>query len=268
MPSSRLTIVYFHGGGYVFGPLVFHWLFCARLARELRCRVCVVRYPLAPEHSAAEALRAAVAAYTQARARCNAQPVVLVGDSAGGGLALSLAQHLAAATASRRSGEVGAASSAVDVAGVEASAVPQADALVLISPWVDATLDEASDPDGFAASAAADKMLSAAALREAGRWYAGAGCDPAAPPASPLRGAFEGLPCTGLWIGTQDVLLTSCRALRARWMERSASTLAFHEARLMQHDFCLLAAASVLPFPEAELSFLQILQFIRKHCDV
>lgn len=83
-------IVYFHGGGYVFGSAETHRRIAAGLARRTRLDTFVPVYPLAPEHPWPAQLEAALAAVEQARA-----PFVLAGDSAGGHLALVTALELA-----------------------------------------------------------------------------------------------------------------------------------------------------------------------------
>jgi monoterpene epsilon-lactone hydrolase len=108
------TVLYLHGGGYVGGVDRFHWLYVTRLARRLGVRVVLPAYPLAPEHTWRDALPPLVDLVEQV-AIASPQGVVLMGDSAGGGLALALAQQVA-----RRPG-------------------PQPTSLVLVSPWLDLT---------------------------------------------------------------------------------------------------------------------------------
>ena len=117
------TIVYLHGGGYVFGSPRTHERIGATLAELTGLAVTMPAYPLAPEHPWPAQLDAAMAAVGQAQG-----PVVLAGDSAGGHLALVTALE------SRRRG--------VELAG-----------LVLFSPNTDRTglsttrqRNEPSDP--------------------------------------------------------------------------------------------------------------------------
>jgi acetyl esterase/lipase len=77
------TIVYFHGGGYVFGSVQTHARIGRGLAAQTGLGVILPAYPLAPEHPWPAQLDAAMAAVADAPG-----PVVLAGDSAGGHLAL------------------------------------------------------------------------------------------------------------------------------------------------------------------------------------
>lgn len=113
----RTRVLYFAGGGFQRPPSGAHWGFVARLARGLGARdaaVTLVSAPLAPASPAAAALpvlRRLVAAQLREAVR-QGQRVVLMGDSSGGNLALSLgfwwAEHITApagtATAGGRPG--------------------------------------------------------------------------------------------------------------------------------------------------------------------
>ena len=92
-------MVYLHGGGYVAGLDRQHWHYAARLVRGLGVRVVLPDYPLAPAHTWRDSL-APVADLVQ-QAAAVAAGVVLMGDSAGGGLAVAVAQELVRGAASR-----------------------------------------------------------------------------------------------------------------------------------------------------------------------
>ncbi|MBE3638828.1 alpha/beta hydrolase [Mangrovicoccus algicola] len=78
-------LVWFHGGGYVFGAPETHGLLARYLAAQ-GLRVLLPRYRLAPEHPWPAMLEDAMAV-----ARASGPAAVLGGDSAGGHLALSAA---------------------------------------------------------------------------------------------------------------------------------------------------------------------------------
>jgi epsilon-lactone hydrolase len=88
--GSERDILYLHGGGYVLGsPLLFRDL-TWRLAKSARARVWCIDYRLAPEHPYPAALEDAVTAYRWLLAGgAAARRIVIMGDSAGGGLALA-----------------------------------------------------------------------------------------------------------------------------------------------------------------------------------
>ncbi|MDX1531343.1 MAG: alpha/beta hydrolase fold domain-containing protein, partial [Rhodothermales bacterium] len=91
--SGAARVVWFHGGGYVFGAPETHWRPAAALAAAVAAPVVLPRYRLAPEHPWPAPLDDALAV---ARALQDVgHPVAFAGDSAGGHLALVAALTLA-----------------------------------------------------------------------------------------------------------------------------------------------------------------------------
>ena len=88
--SAAVTIVYYHGGGFILGGLESHDDVCAELCSETGYRVVSVEYRLAPEHKHPAAFEDS---YSVCEIVANEwqQPIVLVGDSAGGNLAAAVA---------------------------------------------------------------------------------------------------------------------------------------------------------------------------------
>ena len=85
------VILYLHGGGYVSCSAATHRPITAALARLARLRVFSLDYRIAPENRFPAALDDAVAAYRWLLERgLPASTISLAGDSAGGGLVLSL----------------------------------------------------------------------------------------------------------------------------------------------------------------------------------
>jgi acetyl esterase/lipase len=175
------VILYLHGGGYCIGSPATHRAVAARLARTTRLPVFVADYRLAPEHPFPAAVDDAIAAY---QALAATAPVVIAGDSAGGGLAVATAL-------------------AVRQLPSRAPA-----ALVLLSPWVDLTTSKLS-----AQAAGHEAVLSRAWLGACARHYL-AGGDPQAPPASPVYGALRGLPPTLIQVGSDELLRGDAVAMR------------------------------------------------------
>lgn len=92
-------LVYFHGGGFVFGDLDTHEPFCAELARRLDMPVVSVDYRLAPEHPWPAGIEDAIAATRWATESPEAlerqiSGLVLAGDSAGGNFTIVTALAL------------------------------------------------------------------------------------------------------------------------------------------------------------------------------
>jgi acetyl esterase/lipase len=90
-PARPGSILYLHGGAYCVGSPATHRALTSRLARVTGLPVFAADYRLAPEHPFPAGLDDARAAYRALRAD---GPVILMGDSAGGGLALATALAL------------------------------------------------------------------------------------------------------------------------------------------------------------------------------
>ena len=88
--SPRAAILYFHGGGFVFGGLDSHDDICADLCDETSFAVISIDYRLAPEHLHPAAFDDAVAAFDWLVAGTEL-PILLCGESAGGNLAAAVA---------------------------------------------------------------------------------------------------------------------------------------------------------------------------------
>jgi acetyl esterase/lipase len=171
--DAPVTILYLHGGGYCVGSPRTHRALTSRLARATGLAVLVADYRLAPEHPFPCALDDAVAA---CRSLMQSGPVVIAGDSAGGGLALATALYL-------RRQQIGSAA-----------------ALLLFSPWADLTLSAIVDT-----AARKEVMLSTAWLAGCARHYL-AGESAANPLASPIFADLGGLPPTLIQAGADELL--------------------------------------------------------------
>ncbi len=88
------TIVYIHGGAFVLGIFPHHRKYAEALALETGCTVVMVDYSLSPEHKFPKALNECEAVYNHVKKLAPQGRIILAGDSAGGGLSLSLAMRL------------------------------------------------------------------------------------------------------------------------------------------------------------------------------
>ena len=112
-------ILLIHGGGFAFGSARTHRALASALVIEMECEVWLPEYRLAPEHAFPEPLEDVLEAY--AHLSSNAKDVWVLGDSAGGNLAMTLCLDAA---------EKGWAS-------------PKG--LMLLSPWLDLTPNSKSN---------------------------------------------------------------------------------------------------------------------------
>jgi len=175
-------ILYLHGGGYVNPPAFLHWWFIARLVKTLGVACSVPRYPLAPEHACDEAIAFAGDEYRRLEREHGGRNLIVMGDSAGGGLALAMLQ--------------------------QAGATPAG--LILNAPWLDAGV---SDPSQVEIERH-EWLLNRVILRTWGAWWAGPR-DLWDPLVSPLFGDLSALPPTLLLCGSADILVADARRLAA-----------------------------------------------------
>ena len=120
-PALVTPVLYLHGGAYIRPITSFHWRFLRSIVEQTGCTVTVPLYPLAPEANCVQTVEAVTDVYIRERARAGAEHVTVMGDSAGGGLALALCYALRQ----------------------KAFRLPCS--LVLICPWLDVTHDQSVD---------------------------------------------------------------------------------------------------------------------------
>ncbi|MFD2119248.1 alpha/beta hydrolase fold domain-containing protein [Streptomyces cirratus] len=220
-------VLYVHGGAYINELVRPHWSMIRTLVARARARVVVPAYILAPRGTADRNVPVAADLLSGLIESGGAGGTVLIGDSAGAGLALAAAQRLR------------------DRTGAQPSRI------VLISPWLDVTMSHPAQPD----IERADPLLARPGLAEAGRLYAGtlAADDPRV---SPLLGSFEGLAPLTVFTGTRDVLTTDSRELLRR-ARADGVDVEFHEEAGLPHGYPLL------PVPEGRVARDRIVDLVR-----
>ncbi|RYF22750.1 MAG: steryl acetyl hydrolase [Oxalobacteraceae bacterium] len=180
--ASRWHIIYYHGGAYVNEITKPHWDIIGALIKATGATVTVPIYPLSPEQNNRDAFPFMTEVYRQIVATTAAGNVILVGDSAGGGLAIGEALEL------RRQG------------------LPAPARLILFSPWLDLTM---ADPAARTVEPV-DVMLTVDSLRAFGKMWA-AGDDARLARLSPLYAELGGLPPIDLYQGTHDIFVVDAR---------------------------------------------------------
>jgi acetyl esterase len=103
--ESDVSVVYYHGGGFVVGGLDSHDDICAEICARTGYRVISVDYGLAPETVFPGCFKDAWAAF-EAIVGESSGPVLLCGDSAGGNLAAAVAHHARGRVEGRVAGQV------------------------------------------------------------------------------------------------------------------------------------------------------------------
>lgn len=231
--SDDSALVYFHGGGYVFGSPAGHRDLAWRLSKEGGVRVLMVDYRLAPEHRFPAAVDDATAAYRWVLDQgIDPQKIMVGGDSAGGGLSAALMVNL------------------------KNLGIPQPKAAVLLSPWLDLT----GSGETMTTNEDKDAMLTSEAIRRFTGFYLGEGTDPKAPLASPIFADLSGLPPMYIVVGDSEVLLSDSERL-AEKLREAGGEVKLDVWPKMPHVFPILARL----IPEAKKAVSDIAEYVRGH---
>jgi monoterpene epsilon-lactone hydrolase len=224
------VLYYLHGGGYVLGSLETHQNIIAECCRAAGARAFAIDYRLAPEHPFPAAIEDAVSGYRYLLAQgIAAQRIVILGDSAGGGLTISTLLRLRTLD------------------------LPQPAAAVAISPWVNLVnasplLDHHAPYD----------YVSRAFLERCTRAVLG-DASPRNPLISSVYADLSGLPPLLIQAGAAEALLDDSILLAARARAAGVEVeLDIHPD--MVHVFHLFAAFA----PESQHAFRIVGDFVRK----
>jgi len=218
-------------------PLTRDYWRLVRALTDVPAEVVVPGYPLAPDATVDDVLPrlvdlAATAAAGELPGSEGPLPTVLMGDSAGGALVLSVARLLT--DGGRRPA-----------------------AVVALSPWLDATLND----DAVRDLEASDPMLAESGLRAAGRWWAGPRRTPEDPLVSPVDLDLDGLPPVDPFIGERDILRPAVDHLADRAADADLD-LYVHEAAAMFHVWMTRA------IPEGRRTRRELVELVRRRTGI
>jgi acetyl esterase/lipase len=231
--EPKRTVLYLHGGGYNAGSITSHLPLTSNIALAAKARVLAIDYRLAPEHLFPAAVDDALAAYRWLlKESAQANHIVVAGDSAGGGLTLSLILLL------REKG------------------LPLPAAAVCLSPWTDLTCSGES----WKTNGKVDFMLKKGSTFNAAKLYLG-DADPRSPLASPLYADPAGLPPLLIQVGSEEVLLSDS-TLFAEKARLAGVDVTLENWKGMQHVWQFTASM----LPEARQAVNRIGEFILQYC--
>ncbi|UJL45299.1 alpha/beta hydrolase [Virgibacillus sp. NKC19-16] len=223
---TKKQILYLHGGAYVSQPLIFHWNFLGKLAKETGATIYVPIYPKAPNHQYQESFDKVFLIYEEILGKSGVDNLIFMGDSAGGGFALALAELLL---------EKG---------------MPQPKHIILLSPWLDITM---KNPD-LRAFEKLDPLIGIYGAAEMGKSFAG-NANPNYYMLSPINGEIKGLGKISVFIGTHEVLLPDIRKFK-NMTEAQGVKINYFEYPNMNHVF------PVYPIPEAKKARKEIVDIM------
>lgn len=230
--SGSATILYLHGGGYFVGSAAGYRGLASRVAGAAGARAFVADYRLAPEHRFPAAFDDALAVYRGLIASgVDPAEIAVVGDSAGGGLALALLVAL------RDAGD------------------PLPAAVSVMSPMVDHTISG----DTYDSLQGIDPLINKDHAAGPSAMYRGE-LDPADVRVSPVFADLTGLPPLQVQVGSTECLLAD--ALRiAENARRAGVAVDLHVAYEMVHVYQMFPDE----FPQAAQDIADVGRFVREH---
>lgn len=228
-PAAEPVIMYLHGGGYTSGKLSYFVDLLGHLALRDGLRSLYVDYRIAPRHVFPAALDDALTVYRSLHlSGVPAGNIIVAGDSAGGGLALSTM------LAARDAG------------------LPLPAGAALISPWTDL----AATGESLVSRARVEPMLNPSKVKPSAKIYLGA-ADPTTPLASPLFADLRGLPPLFIQVGDAEILLDDSRRLADR-AARLGVNVSLTVWPGLFHDFPIFPSL----LPEARQAVKAIARFV------
>lgn len=213
--GGSATVVYLHGGAYVNGFNAHQWRLLNKLSDKTECEILAPAYHLASYGDCVRGCEDVTALFCAVAEARPGRRIILMGDSAGGGLAMAVAENLVA----------------------RGGLLPER--LILYSPWMDVSMD---NPD-IEALIPVDPILHFDLTQLHGRYWAG-DSDVHDWRASPLFGEMTGLPPVTIYCGTRELLYPDLLLTRDK-LEAAGVDLDFRARRGMNHDYPLM------PIPEA-----------------
>ena len=225
--KSGITVFYLHGGAYFMDITNAHWKLLKKLVDGANVRLIVPAYRLLPFATYREAFDLVVPLYREYRKANPDQKVILMGDSAGGGLSLAVAEQL------------------------KADGILLPDELVLLSPWVDITMDN-EQIDRYESR---DPFLSVQSLSVcAEKWKDG--LDAHDWHVSPIYGDLKGIRNVTVFVGTSEIFFPDVTKF-FRMLDRDPSNELIIGDE-MNHVYPLF------PIPEAKSAVDRIFQAVAR----
>ncbi|MDO4537235.1 MAG: alpha/beta hydrolase [Coriobacteriales bacterium] len=224
--TSGNVVFYIHGGAYFMDFAKEHWRLLEKLVRETDVQLIAPAYRLVPFATYREAFDLIVPLYREYREAHPDKNVILMGDSAGGGLSLALAEHF------------------------KAEGMRMPDRLILLSPWVDVSLENKQ----IAEYESVDPFLKVKPLRDCAELWKG-DLDVHDWHVSPIYGELKGIRNATVFVGTDGILYPDITKIFGMLDEDPSNELVVGEG--MNHVYPLL------PIPEAKPAVDKIIRTIR-----
>jgi acetyl esterase/lipase len=210
--KSDVVILFLHGGAYMGNISKPHWALVTQILSKTNATIVIPDYPLAPESTCKETYDFIEILYARLTTDYPTKHIVIMGDSAGGGLSVGFVQQL------RNQNK------------------KQPEQIIVFSPWLDIAMNNPDikniDQD--------DKLLSIEGLKNAGKKYAG-DLDLKDFRVSPIYGDFTGMCRISVFTGTKDILNADAQKFK-QLMNDQRISFNYFEYPGMFHDWVIITS--------------------------
>ena len=203
--NKEATIVYLHGGAYIGGITRRHLNVLYKFLNDTRMKIILPDYPLAPKHTFMDVFDFLEKLFEEYKDEKN---IIFMGDSAGGALALALAQKL----------------------GIENKRQPKK--LILISPWLDISLKN----EKIIELEKNDKILNTTVLKFAADKYCGE-LEQDNYLVSPINGPIDKINNIVIFTGTADILNPDAHIFKEKIEQEKNISFKFFEKENAIHNW-------------------------------
>ena len=233
--TNDLVIMYVHGGSYVADLEKEHWKTCGDIINQLGCTIILPDYPLTPKYNYKDTINMMESLYKKVIQQVEPSNFVVMGDSAGGGLALALVEKM----------------------GEENITMPSQ--TILISPWLDVRMNNPK----IAEIEENDPMLNKSALKLAGENYAGKdGIDSYL--VNPVDGPLDKLQNVSIFTGTYDILNADVAILKER-AEKVGTNINVYETEQATHIWLLYKYKDKENDPLVQEPYKQMIELLKNN---
>lgn len=203
------SVLYLHGGAYTSGPDKLHWKMLEKICNKSKCEIILPIYPKLPQHDYRECYDKISKLYLDLKSQCKTNKLILMGDSAGGGLIAGLCLYLKKLN------------------------IELPTKLILISPWVDVSM--CNENSHYIESK--DIILSVYGLKEIGKLWSGEkGVYNEL--VSPIYGDLSQFPPTTIFAGADEILLFDIQSFHEKLIASNVDSALIVENDL-GHVYCM-----------------------------
>lgn len=226
--ESSILILYLHGGGYVKPITIFHFHFLKKLLKRNDAEIIIPLYLKAPRYSYKESYQLLIQFYKELLSKNPNKKIIMMGDSAGGGLATGLCEVL------------------------EKEKFKLPDRLILFSPWLTMCI-KAKNYQYY------EKKDPSLSFQKLEVWIENWARDEDRKKLyfSPLYEDFSTFPKVTLFVGTREMLYLDSIAFYKKLKDKNIETF-LYIGKNLNHDYVLF------PIPEAKEVIYVLTKLINK----